>query len=77
MNSGILDLLFGYFLKAEKPHSENEKRLYHEILQYVVKEHSDEAEAALNCYGGVCQEKAFKQGFITAYELFKELNKIA
>ena len=77
MDSGVLDLLFDCFLKAEKPHSEKEKGLYHEILQHAVKEHTDEAEEALNCYGGLCKEKAFKLGFITAYKLFNELNKIA
>ena len=73
MKTELLDVLFEHYLENENGRSAEEKELYHEVLQYVNEEQYDEAEGALNCYGGICEKNAFKQGFVTAYRLFQEM----
>ena len=72
MSNTVLDLLADHYLETVT-YTPEEKAYYHEALQYADKDHLDEAEGAVNCYAGVCEAKAFKQGFITAFRFLSEM----
>ena len=72
MNNVILDLLVDQYFESETL-SPEEKDFYNEALKYVNPEYLDEAESAITLYAGKCVIKAFKQGFVTAFHFFLEL----